>query len=207
MAGILCEIDMKRLFDIFASIILLIILSPLMVSVSIMILIVIGPPILFRQQRPGLHGVAFIIYKFRTMTNDVDKHGQLLPDKDRLTTIGHLLRRFSLDELPQLFNVLVGDLSLVGPRPLLMEYMELYTPAQARRHAVRPGITGWAQINGRNAISWEQRFEMDVWYVDHQSFWLDVKILVLTLLNVVRGDGISQDGHVTMEKFKGSRVE
>ena len=198
---------MKRIFDFVFALLLLIIVSPLILLISFLILILIGPPIFFCQKRPGLNSKPFIIYKFRTMTNEKDEHGHYLHDEERMTSFGRLLRRFSLDEIPQLFNVLMGDISIVGPRPLLMEYVELYTPTQARRHEVRPGITGLAQVNGRNALLWEQRFEMDVWYVDHQSFWLDLRILALTLLNVVRGDGISQDGHVTMEKFKGSRDE
>jgi sugar transferase EpsL len=175
-----------------------------MLILSFLIRIKLGSPILFKQQRPGLHGKPFYVYKFRTMSNERDEKGQLLPDHIRLTPFGKFLRKFSLDELPQLLNVLKGDISLVGPRPLLMEYLDLYTLQQARRHEVRPGITGWAQINGRNAISWEEKFKLDVWYVDHQSFWLDIKILYLTILKVIKSEGISQTGHVTIEKFKGS---
>lgn len=163
----------------------------------------LGSPILFKQQRPGLHGKPFHIYKFRSMTNKRDDEGNLLPDEVRLTSFGKFLRRYSLDELPQLFNVLKGDVSFVGPRPLLMEYLPRYSPEHARRHLVKPGITGWAQVNGRNAISWEEKFTLDVWYVDNQSFLVDAKILWLTILKVFRSEGISQTGHVTMEEFKG----
>ena len=159
---------------------------------------------IFKQRRPGLHGKSFYVYKFRTMTDARDENGNLLPDEVRLTKTGKLIRKLSLDELPQLFNVLKGDISLVGPRPLLMEYLPLYTKEQARRHEVKPGITGWAQVNGRNAISWEEKFEHDVWYVDNQSFWLDIKILFLTVLKVFKSEGINQDGQATIEKFKGS---
>ena len=195
---------MKRIIDIIFSLLLLILLSPLIAIISIMLKIIMGPPVLFKQLRPGLSGTPFSIYKFRTMANNKDQSGELLPDEDRLTKFGQLLRRLSLDELPQLFNVLKGDLSMIGPRPLLMEYLPLYTPDQARRHEVRPGITGWAQVNGRNTLSWEERFKLDVWYVDHQTIWLDLKILWLTLLKVLHGEGINQEGQATMKKFKGS---
>lgn len=195
---------MKRAFDLVLSLVLLFMLSPLIVFVALLVRLWLGSPILFRQTRPGLHGRPFEIYKFRTMTDQLDSAGELLPDADRLTSFGRLLRRTSLDELPQLFNVLKGDISFVGPRPLLMEYLPLYSAEQARRHEVRPGITGWAQVNGRNALSWEERFRLDVWYVDHRSFWLDMKILWLTLLKVVRPEGISQPGHATMDKFRGT---
>jgi sugar transferase EpsL len=171
---------------------------------ALQIRIGLGPPVFFRQQRPGLHCRPFFVYKFRTMTNERDSEGNLLPDAVRLTTFGRLLRKLSIDELPQLFNVLKGDLSLVGPRPLLMEYLPLYTPEQARRHAVKPGITGWAQVNGRNSLSWEEKFKLDVWYVDHQSFLLDLKILWMTFIKVITREGISQAGQATMEKYKGS---
>lgn len=164
----------------------------------------LGSPILFKQQRPGLHGKPFYLYKFRTMTDERDENGELLPDHLRLTPFGQFLRKYSLDELPQLFNVLKGDISLVGPRPLLMEYLELYTPEQARRHEVKPGITGWAQVNGRNAISWEEKFKLDVWYVDNRTFWLDIKILFLTVIKVLKKEGINQSEYVTMEKFVGN---
>jgi len=164
----------------------------------------LGSPVIFKQSRPGLNGIPFTIYKFRTMVNTRNQKGELLPDAERLTSLGRTLRHFSLDEIPQLYNVLKGDLSMVGPRPLLMEYLPLYTLKQARRHEVRPGITGWAQVNGRNALSWEERFNLDVWYVDHQTIWLDLKILWLTLLKVLHGEGINQEGQATMEKFRGS---
>lgn len=162
-----------------------------------------GRPALFRQVRPGLHGRPFEMIKFRTMRDATGPDGQPLPDADRLTAFGRWLRATSLDELPELWNVLKGDMSLVGPRPLLMEYLSLYTPEQARRHEVRPGITGWAQVNGRNALSWDQKFALDVWYVDRHTLWLDVKIIVLTLRRIVQGDGISAPGSATMEKFEG----
>ena len=195
----------KRLFDFVIASLLVILLSPVFVIVLLAVSIFLGQPVFFRQQRPGLHGRAFLLYKFSTMTNDRDATGMLLPDDARLTRFGRLLRRLSLDELPQLYNVLKGDMSLVGPRPLLMEYLPLYTAEQSRRHDVRPGITGWAQVNGRNAIGWEEKFKLDVWYVDHQTFMLDMKILWLTLLKVLRPEGISQDGQATMSKFTGSR--
>jgi sugar transferase EpsL len=195
---------MKRLFDLVAAISGLFVLWPLLLLLVLLVRIKLGSPVLFRQQRPGLYGEPFFIYKFRTMTDARDENGKLLPDAERLPPFGHFLRRFSLDELPQLYNVLKGDISLVGPRALLMEYLPLYTPEQARRHDVKPGITGWAQVNGRNAISWEKKFEYDVWYVDHHSFLLDLKILWMTLLKVVCSEGVVQSGHVTMEKFRGT---
>ncbi|HEX6594173.1 MAG TPA: sugar transferase [Bacillota bacterium] len=198
---------MKRLFDLFVSFILLIILSIPMVLIAILIYFGMGRPVLFKQQRPGLHGKIFSIYKFRTMTNAKDEQGNLLPNDQRITKLGQFLRKLSLDELPQLFNVLKGDLSLVGPRPLLVEYLDLYTPEQARRHDVKPGITGWAQVNGRNAITWEEKFKHDVWYVDNQSFWLDLKILLMTALKVIKSDGVNKSENVTMEKFKGTGTE
>ena len=175
-----------------------------MVVTAILVRWKLGSPILFKQQRPGLHGKPFYLYKFRTMTDERDENGELLPDHLRLTPFGQFLRKYSLDELPQLFNVLKGDISLVGPRPLLMEYLELYTPEQARRHEVKPGITGWAQVNGRNAISWEEKFKLDVWYVDNRTFWLDIKILFLTVIKVLKKEGINQSEYVTMEKFVGN---
>lgn len=193
----------KHVFDLASSIILLVMLIFPIVLTAILIRIFLGSPILFRQSRPGLYGKVFILYKFRTMANAHDANGNFLPDEKRLTKFGCWIRRLSLDELPQLFNVLKGDLSLVGPRPLLVEYLPLYTPEQARRHEVKPGITGWAQVNGRNAISWEEKFKLDVWYVDHQSFWLDLKILWLTVCRVFQTKNINQPGHVTAEKFKG----
>lgn len=191
----------KRLFDIGLTTLTLILLLPVLLIISLLVSIKLGVPILFRQQRPGLRGKSFTLYKFRTMTDARDTDGNLLPDAERLTKFGHFLRRSSLDELPELINVLKGDMSLVGPRPLLMHYLELYTPEQARRHEVRPGITGWAQINGRNAVSWEEKFRLDVWYVDNVSLWLDLKILFLTVWKVVKREGISQEGHATMPQF------
>jgi len=194
----------KRLFDFLASLCASLILGPALIVIAILIRMRLGSPVLFRQTRPGLNGKPFTMYKFRTMLDAQDKHGNLLPDEDRLTEFGRFLRSFSLDELPELLNVLIGDMSIVGPRPLLMEYLPLYTPEQARRHEVRPGITGWAQVNGRNAISWEEKLKLDVWYVDNQSLWLDIKILWLTLVKVFKREGISQEGQATMEKFMGS---
>jgi len=195
---------MKRTFDFIVSFGLIICLLPIMLIVAVLIYAKIGYPAVFRQQRPGSQGKPFYIYKFRTMTNAVDKAGNLLPDEKRITELGRILRKLSLDELPQLLNVIQGELSLVGPRPLLMEYLSLYNSEQSRRHEVKPGITGWAQVNGRNTISWEEKFELDVWYVDNQSFWLDIKILWMTALKVVKREGVIQQGHVTMEKFRGS---
>ncbi len=194
---------MKRLFDFVAALVGLIVLSPLMAVLAALIRLKLGSPVLFRQVRPGLHGKPFTLYKFRTMTDLRDENGKLLPDEMRLTPFGRMLRKFSLDELPQLINVLKGDLSLVGPRPLLMEYLSRYTPEQARRHEVRPGITGWAQVNGRNALTWEKKFELDVWYVDNRTFWLDLKIIWMTVLKVLKAEGISHAGHATMVEFKG----
>jgi lipopolysaccharide/colanic/teichoic acid biosynthesis glycosyltransferase len=194
----------KRFLDLLISSFVLIFLSPLLILIAVLVKIRIGSPMLFCQQRPGLHGEPFTIYKFRTMTDERDDQGNLLPDADRLTAFGNFLRSTSLDELPELFNVLKGEMSLVGPRPLLMEYLPRYTPEQMRRHEVRPGITGWAQVNGRNALTWEQKFEFDLWYVDHCNLWLDIKILVLTLIRVFQREGISQPGRATVEYFKGS---
>lgn len=193
----------KRIFDLLVAIFTLVALLPALLVLAWLIKIKLGAPILFCQTRPGKNGAAFKMYKFRTMSDTRDSQGNLLPDKDRLTSFGKFLRASSFDELPELLNVLKGEMSLVGPRPLLMEYIPLYTAEQAGRHDVRPGITGWAQVNGRNAISWEDKFKLDVWYVDNWSFWLDVKILWLTVWHVVRRSGISQEGHVTMEKFRG----
>ena len=197
----------KRFIDIFVSAIALILLSPVIAIVAWSISKKLGSPVLFRQVRPGLNGKSFTMVKFRTMRDAVDKNGNPLPDSERMTPFGNFLRSTSLDELPELWNVLKGDMSLVGPRPLLMEYLPLYSKEQARRHEVRPGVTGWAQINGRNAISWEEKFKLDVWYVDNQSLWLDVKILFLTVKKVFIKDGISADGHVTMPPFEGTRKE
>jgi len=195
----------KTIFDKSLALILIIIFSPIYIIVSFLILIKMGTPVLFRQQRPGLNEKIFGIYKFRTMSNEVDKEGNLLPDEQRLKGVGKFIRSTSLDELPQLFNVLKGEMSFVGPRPLLIEYLPLYNQKQKKRHNVKPGITGWAQVNGRNAISWEQKFDYDVWYVDNQSFFLDIKILWLTFLKVVKRSDISSNSSVTMEKFQGSK--
>lgn len=194
---------MKRAMDLFLSIIGLVLLSPLFLVATILIRINMGAPVVFKQERPGLYGKPFYLLKFRTMNNAHDSAGNLLSDAARMTTLGRKLRALSLDELPQLLNVIKGDLSLVGPRPLLMEYLELYTPEQARRHEVKPGITGWAQINGRNAISWEEKFKLDVWYVDNRTFILDIRILWLTMIKVFKREGINQQGYETIEKFKG----
>ncbi len=196
---------MKRLFDIIISLMALILLSPVLFFVSRKVAENLGSPVLFKQSRPGLHGKVFEMRKFRSMLDAVDEEGNVLPDDERLTPFGVKLRSSSLDELPGLFSVLKGDMSLVGPRPLLVEYLPLYSEEQAKRHYVRPGITGWAQINGRNAISWEEKFKLDVWYVDNQSLWLDLKILFLTVKKVFVKDGISADGEVTMHKFTGSK--
>jgi lipopolysaccharide/colanic/teichoic acid biosynthesis glycosyltransferase len=194
----------KRLTDIALSSIGLLLLAPLILVLAVLVRVRLGSPVLFRQERPGLHGTPFTILKFRTMTDECDESGNLLPDDQRLTRFGRFLRASSMDELPELWNVLRGDMSLVGPRPLLMEYLPLYTPEQARRNEVRPGITGWAQVNGRNALSWEEKFKLDVWYVDNQSLWLDLKILFLTVMKVLVREGISGEGHATMERFRGS---
>lgn len=193
----------KRTFDFMTSLMLLIVFSPIMLLVAILVRLFLGKPVLFRQERPGLHGKPFVLMKFRTMNEKKNEAGELLPDALRLTRFGRLLRRTSLDELPQLFNVLKGDMSLVGPRPLLLEYLPLYTSEQARRHEVRPGITGYAQVNGRNLLSWEEKFKLDVWYVDHQSFWLDLKILFKTVARVFAASGVNQQGSATAEKFRG----
>lgn len=196
----------KRLFDLLLTIPGLILLSPVLLLVACLVRVRLGSPVLFTQLRPGLHGRPFRMYKFRTMVDQRDGQGRFLPDEERLTPFGRLLRSTSLDELPELLNVLKGEMSLVGPRPLLMEYLERYTPEQARRHEVRPGITGWAQIHGRNQVSWEDRFMLDVWYVDHRTLWLDLRILLLTVVKVVRREGISASGHASMPPFQGSQV-
>ena len=193
----------KRCIDIVGAGLGLIVLSPVLAVVAVAIWVQMGRPILFRQIRPGLNGQAFSMYKFRTMSNKRDSQGNLLPDKQRLTPLGKILRKTSLDEFPELFNVLKGDMSLVGPRPLLMQYLERYTLEQARRHEVKPGITGWAQVNGRNAISWEEKFALDVWYVENCSLWLDIKILTMTIGKVFRREGISAQGEATMPEFMG----
>jgi lipopolysaccharide/colanic/teichoic acid biosynthesis glycosyltransferase len=194
----------KRLFDLLAASLGLLILSPVVVLVALLVRIFHGAPVLFRQQRPGYKGRPFYIYKFRTMTDARDAGGNLLPDAERLTPLGRFLRASSLDEFPAFLNVLRGEMSLVGPRPLLMEYLPRYSPEQMRRHEVLPGITGWAQVNGRNALTWEEKFRLDVWYVNHWSFGLDIKILFLTVWKVIRREGISQPGHATAEIFMGS---
>jgi len=196
---------MKRFVDLVFSGIGLIVLLPVFILIAWKIKRNGEGTVLFRQPRPGLKGKPFLMYKFRTMANKRDKDGELLPDKERLIPFGQFLRSTSLDELPELINVIRGEMSLVGPRPLLMEYLALYTPEQARRHEVRPGITGWAQVNGRNAISWEEKFKFDVWYVDNQSFWLDLKILWMTVAKVFKREGISQSGQATAEKFRGTK--
>ncbi|MDG5899109.1 sugar transferase [Shewanella xiamenensis] len=195
----------KRLFDLFVSLLALMALWPVILLVGLLIRFKLGSPILFKQPRPGLHGKPFNMLKFRSMLDAADKDGNPLPDEQRLTRFGRVLRSTSLDELPGLINVLKGDMSLVGPRPLLVEYLPLYSPEQARRHEVRPGITGWAQVNGRNTISWEDKFTLDVWYVDNRSVWLDIKILFLTVKKVFVREGISAAGEATMSKFTGSR--
>lgn len=195
---------MKRIFDVIVSFSVLLAFSPVLLLVALLVRTKLGSPIFFTQIRPGLDGKPFKMVKFRTLTEQKDESGNYLPDADRLTQFGSLLRSTSLDELPELWNVLKGDMSLVGPRPLLMEYLPLYTREQYRRHEVRPGVTGWAQINGRNAIDWETRFQLDVYYVDHQSFWFDMKIIFLTAAKVLKREGIQQEGQATVSKFTGS---
>jgi len=196
---------MKRLIDILLSLLGLVFLSPFMLIISILVWKNLGKPVIFSQTRPGKNAKPFSMIKFRTMRDALDAQGVPLPDAERLTPFGNFLRSTSLDELPELWNVLKGDMSLVGPRPLLLEYLPLYSPEQCRRHEVRPGVTGWAQVNGRNALSWEEKFALDVWYVDNRGFWLDMKILFLTVKKVLIRDGISADGEATMSKFTGNR--
>ena len=196
---------LKRIFDILASIISLLMLAPVIGIVALQVGRKLGSPVLFRQVRPGKDDKLFEMIKFRTMRDSTYENGDLLPDSERISPFGSFLRNSSLDELPELWNVLKGDMSLVGPRPLLMEYLPLYSTEQARRHNVRPGITGWVQVNGRNAISWEEKFKYDVWYVENQSFWLDMKIICLTIKKVMAREGISADDHATMPKFSGSQ--
>jgi lipopolysaccharide/colanic/teichoic acid biosynthesis glycosyltransferase len=193
----------KRLFDLALTVPAMLVLSPLLGVLALLVRWQLGAPVLFRQLRPGLHGRPFILYKFRTMTGARDAEGRLLPDEQRLTAFGRFLRSTSLDELPELFNVLRGEMSLVGPRPLLMAYLERYTPTQRRRHEVRPGLTGWAQIHGRNALDWPQRLALDVWYVDHLSFALDLRIMLITVVKIWRREGISEPGQATMREFQG----
>jgi sugar transferase EpsL len=197
----------KRVADIVGASVGIILLAPVMLAVALLVLLTMGRPVLFLQQRPGLRGKPFTLYKFRTMRDARSASGELLPDELRLTTFGKWLRSTSLDELPELFNVLKGEMSLVGPRPLLMEYLPRYSPEQARRHEVKPGITGWAQVNGRNALTWEEKFRMDVWYVDHWNLWLDVKILLLTIWKVLKREGISAEGSATMPVFTGNTTQ
>lgn len=198
---------MKRLFDIIVAATALILLAPFLLIIGLWVRINMGSPVIFRHVRPGLNGKPFAMVKFRTMRDPYEIDGRPAPNVDRITPLGRRLRATSLDELPELWNVLKGDMSLVGPRPLLMDYLPLYSPEQARRHQVRPGVTGWAQVNGRNALTWEQKFAFDVWYVDNRSFWLDLKILFLTVYRVVRRDGINMSEAVTAERFLGSREE
>ncbi len=195
---------MKRLFDFIIALLALLVFWPVMLTTGLLVRYNLGNPVFFCQQRPGLNAKIFNIYKFRSMLLIYDENGVLLPDSERMTAFGVFLRKYSLDELPQLFNVIKGELGLVGPRPLLVEYLPLYSEEQARRHLVQPGITGWAQVNGRNTISWEDKFKLDVWYVDNQSFWLDIKILFLTVKKVCVREDVNAEGHVTMEPFKGS---
>lgn len=195
---------LKRTLDFSMAFLALLVFSPILLILAILVRIKLGSPILYSQARPGMNSRIFTIFKFRSMTDDRDEHGNLLPDDKRLPAFGRLLRASSLDELPGLINVLRGDMSIVGPRPLLVEYLSLYDNQQIRRHEIRPGITGWAQVNGRNALSWEQKFKYDVWYVDHQSLWLDIKIICMTVIKVFRRDGINQDGQATMNKFTGT---
>jgi lipopolysaccharide/colanic/teichoic acid biosynthesis glycosyltransferase len=194
----------KRLFDIFISALALVLLAPVLLVIALLVRWRLGSPVLFAQRRPGRRGRIFTMWKFRTMTDAVDAVGKPLTDAERLTPFGRRLRATSLDELPELWNILRGEMSVVGPRPLLNEYLACYSPEQARRHDVRPGLTGWAQINGRNALTWDEKFRLDVWYVDHRSFWLDLKIVVLTVVQVFRRDGISAAGEATMPRFTGS---
>jgi sugar transferase EpsL len=194
----------KRLFDLLASALLLLLLSPLLLALAALICVVQGRPVLFRQARPGYHGQIFQLYKFTTMRVLRDANGRLLPDAQRLTRLGRFLRVTSLDEWPELFCVLRGDMSLVGPRPLLVKYLPLYTPEQARRHSVLPGITGWAQIHGRNILSWQDKFRLDVWYVDHWTFWLDLRILAATVFKVIRREGVSAPGQATAREYDGT---
>jgi lipopolysaccharide/colanic/teichoic acid biosynthesis glycosyltransferase len=198
---------LKPLIDFFAALILLVLLSPVLLLSIVFIYMKMGQPIFFRQDRPGLDEKIFSIYKFRTMSNEKDSEGNLLPDEKRLHGFGKILRSLSIDELPQLLNVLKGEMSFIGPRPLLVEYLPLYNEQQKKRHNVKPGITGWAQVNGRNAISWQEKFDLDVWYVENLSFWLDLKIMLLSFYKVFKREGVSSQDHVSMEKFSGSNNE
>jgi sugar transferase EpsL len=196
---------MKRAIDLLIAVPAFFIASPIWIIIAFLIKMKMGNPIYFIQTRPGLNGTLFKMYKFRSMTNKCDANGNILPDADRLIPLGQFLRSSSLDELPELYNVIKGEMSIVGPRPLLTKYLKRYTPEQARRHAVRPGITGWAQINGRNAITWEKKFILDVWYVDNQTFWLDLKIIALTIYKILKREAINQPGHATAEEFMGEK--
>jgi sugar transferase EpsL len=198
---------LKRAFDVFVAVAALVVLAPCMLMIAVLVRLAMGRPVLFRQLRPGLHGKPFAMIKFRTMLLDKSEGRNTMPDEARLTKVGQLLRSTSLDELPELWNILQGDMSLVGPRPLLMEYLPLYTSTQMRRHDVRPGITGWAQINGRNALSWEEKFALDLWYVENRSFWLDVRIILKTIVKVFAKEGINADGSATMPRFEGTGEE
>ncbi len=195
---------MKRIFDLIIAIISLVFALPLMIVIAAGVLWKMGRPVIFKQQRPGLDGRPFMLYKFRTMTDDRDEGGRLLPDSERLTPLGIWMREFSLDELPQIFNVIKGDLSIVGPRPLLMEYLMLYDDTQKKRHTVRPGITGWAQVNGRNSITWEEKFEMDVWYAENRTFLIDLRIIMMTIQKVIKREGITEEGESTASAFQGN---
>lgn len=199
------SLSLKRLLDLIVATVLLVMLSPMMLGVALLVRLKMGSPVIFRQIRPGLHGEPFVMYKVRTMIDLRDDHGSLLPDKQRLTNLGKLIRKLSLDEIPELWNVLKGDMSLVGPRPLLMEYLSFYTAEQARRHEMKPGITGWALIHGRNMLDWNEKFRLDVWYVDNQNLWLDLKIIALTIWKVLRREGVSYPGYDTMPKFAGEK--
>ncbi|OPY68134.1 MAG: putative sugar transferase EpsL [Syntrophorhabdus sp. PtaU1.Bin050] len=194
----------KRTCDLIIAVFGMVLISPVLITAAVLVRLRLGSPVLFCQARPGLYGKPFDMYKLRTMTEGRSQDGSLLPDDVRLTSLGRFLRRTSIDELPELFNVIKGDMSIVGPRPLLMQYLNKYTPEQARRHEVKPGMTGWAQVNGRNAITWEEKFKLDVWYIDNRSFWLDLKILVMTIWKTIRREGISQPGQATAEEFMGS---
>lgn len=195
---------MKRLFDVVFAIVALLVLSPVILAVAILVWIRLGRPIIYSQTRPGLRGESFDLVKFRSMREAYDKHGNPLPNDERVTPFGQFLRSYSLDELPELWNILKGEMSFVGPRPLLLDYLPLYSEEQSRRHDVPPGLTGWSQVNGRNAISWEEKFEYDVWYVENASFWLDLKIIAMTVLKVLRREGISHAGDVAMPRFRGT---
>ncbi|MBD8004751.1 sugar transferase [Bacillus norwichensis] len=194
---------MKRAFDLIVSTTCFTFFLPLIVLTALLIRMKLGSPVIFKQMRPGLNGEPFMLYKFRTMTDERDEDGNLLPEHKRLSLFGEVIRKLSLDELPQLVNVMKGEMSLIGPRPLLMKYLPLYTEEQAQRHLVKPGMTGWAQVNGRNAITWEEKFELDIWYVKNQSFFLDCKILLLTIKKVLKSEGINNGSHVTMPDFEG----